>query len=144
MASQSPLAAITTIIALIGVTPYIALQLQSITLSFQSFRNQIKGQWMARYYHIICRDRIGSLYRYVWHACNLNASERHEGVVTAIALEAVVKLIALVTVGISVCFWIIDDPALVSKDEVLSQLESNTIFFKPLGHAYLLICFCDF
>ena len=47
---------------------------------------------------------------------------------TAIALEAVVKLIALVTVGISVCFWIIDDPALFVKDEVLSQLESNTIF----------------
>ena len=121
------LAAITTIIALIGVTPYIALQLQSITLSFSVFSQPDQGSGWQDITTLSVAIGL-AVFIAMFGTRNLNASERHEGVVTAIALEAVVKLIALVTVGISVCFWIIDDPALFLKDEVLSQLESNTIF----------------
>ncbi|MEM6374268.1 MAG: sodium:solute symporter, partial [Pseudomonadota bacterium] len=86
------LAIVVTIMAVIGVTPYIALQLQSVTLSLSIFSapgtdgdvNQIVAAfWVA----------VGlAVFTVVFGTRNLNANERHDGVVIAIAVEAVVKL----------------------------------------------------
>ena len=96
------LAAGVTILACLAITPYIALQLQSITLSFQAFAasdaqagaaNQSTALWVA----------IGlAVFAILFGTRNLNANERHHGVVMAIAVEAVVKLVALLAVGIFV------------------------------------------
>ena len=140
------LAAITTIIALIGVTPYIALQLQSLTLSFSVFA-QTEDAAAATGWQDITTLSIAlglAVFIAMFGTRNLNASERHEGVVTAIALEAVVKLIALVTVGIAVCFWIIDDPTPILTDDVLSRLETNTIFSSRWATLICLSAFAIF
>ena len=101
---SNTLAVFATLVAVIGTTPYIALQLQSVTLSFSSFagveatvppfgdRNAM-AFWVAgglAFFTILFGTR------------NLDANERHHGVVMAIALEAVVKLVALIAVGIFV------------------------------------------
>ncbi|MCR9127105.1 MAG: ATP-binding protein [Rhodobacteraceae bacterium] len=101
---SNALAACVTILAVIGVTPYIALQLQSITLSFSIFAAVEPGQNGL--------DNPGTsafvvavglaVFAILFGTRNLDANERHHGVVTAIALEAVVKLIALLAVGIFV------------------------------------------
>ncbi|MGY3437349.1 MULTISPECIES: ATP-binding protein [unclassified Marinovum] len=94
-----------TILAVVGTTPYIALQLQSVTLSFASFADAV-GQpgagdgartstalWVA----------VGlALFTVLFGTRNLDANERHHGVVMAIAVEAVVKLMAALAVGIFV------------------------------------------
>ncbi|WP_299283180.1 ATP-binding protein [uncultured Tateyamaria sp.] len=100
------LAIVVTIMAVIGVTPYIALQLQSVTLSLSIFSepggdaplNQlIAGFWVA----------FGlAIFTVLFGTRNLNANERHDGVVIAIAVEAVVKLIALLAVGIFVVWGV--------------------------------------
>ncbi|MGC6531105.1 MAG: ATP-binding protein [Candidatus Puniceispirillaceae bacterium] len=140
------LAAIATLIALIGVTPYIALQLQSLTLSFSVFAQTDQASTGAGWQDITTLSiAIGlAIFIALFGTRNLNASERHEGVVTAIALEAVVKLIALVTVGIAVCFWIIDDPTPILSDAVLSQLESNSIFSSRWATLICLSAFAIF
>lgn len=140
------LAAITTIIAVIGVTPYIALQLQSLTLSFSVFA-QTEDAAAATGWQDITTLSIAlglAVFIAMFGTRNLNASERHEGVVTAIALEAVVKLVALVTVGIAVCFWIIDDPTMILTDDVLSRLETNTIFSSRWATLICLSAFAIF
>jgi Na+/proline symporter/signal transduction histidine kinase len=101
------LAVMVTIMAVLGTTPYIALQLQSVTLSFAAFAQsgQAAGQaaplgdsrstalWVA----------VGlALFTVLFGTRNLDANERHNGVVMAIALEAVVKLFALLAVGVFV------------------------------------------
>ncbi|CUH67015.1 Sensor protein kinase WalK [Thalassovita gelatinovora] len=102
---KSPLLAVfVTLIAVIGTTPYIALQLQSVTLSFASFAkvdpqamqfadSEATALWVA-----------GGLavFTILFGTRNLDANERHHGVVMAIAVEAVVKLCALVAVGVFV------------------------------------------
>ena len=100
------LAIVVTVMAVIGVTPYIALQLQSVTLSLSIFSgpeaegslNQASvGFWVA----------FGlALFTVLFGTRNLNANERHNGVVIAIAVEAIVKLVALLSVGVFVVWGI--------------------------------------
>ena len=101
---SNALAVFVTVLAVIGTTPYIALQLQSVTLSFATFAandatltelpdQQATAFWVA----------LGlASFTILFGTRNLDANERHHGVVMAIALEAVVKLVALLAVGIFV------------------------------------------
>ena len=124
------LAALITVIALFGTTPYIALQLQSLTLSFSVFKpytpsvDAQAGQDLTAF---IVALGLG-IFIALFGTRNLNASERHEGVVTAIALEAIVKLVALVTVGVAVMLWIADDTTGMITAQLTSQLDKNTLF----------------
>ncbi|MEM9581881.1 MAG: ATP-binding protein [Pseudomonadota bacterium] len=104
---SSALAVLVTCLAVSGTTPYIALQLQSVTLSFAAFvpANPDGGTpdvnstalWVA----------IGlAIFTILFGTRNLDTNERHHGVVTAIAVEAVVKLIALIAVGIFVVWGV--------------------------------------
>ncbi|SLN43158.1 Sensor protein kinase WalK [Roseivivax jejudonensis] len=103
---SNTLAVLVTLLAVAGTTPYIALQLQSVTLSFAVFAAADPGAapdsvrpdtatafWVA----------VGlGLFTVIFGTRNLDANERHHGVVMAIAVEAVVKLVALLSVGIFV------------------------------------------
>ncbi len=102
---SSSLAAVITIIAIIGTTPYIALQLQSLTLSFSVFTEPIGENTKATETLIALIIAIGlAIFTTIFGTRNITVSERHEGVVTAIALEAIVKMVALVAVGIAVVY----------------------------------------
>lgn len=98
-----------TILAVISLTPYIALQLQSITLSFSIFAQPEggapAGNFMSSAFWVACGLAIFAI---LFGTRNLDANERHHGVVTAVALEAVVKLIALLAVGIFVVWGLAD------------------------------------
>lgn len=87
-----------TLLAVIGTTPYIALQLQSVTLSVEVFAQQ--GAPEQAEYQTAFWVAIGlSVFTVIFGTRNLDANERHHGVVMAIAVEAIVKLAALVAVG---------------------------------------------
>jgi len=58
---------------------------------------------------------------------NIDANERHHGVVTAIALEAVVKLVALLAVGVFVVWGVAD-----GWGDVLARLDRSPIADWPL------------
>ncbi|MCT4333026.1 ATP-binding protein [Paracoccus sp. YLB-12] len=111
---SNPLAALITLIAVIAATPYIALQLQSVRLSFEVFATDDApdaalngvaggtGLWVAAGL---------ALFTILFGTRNLAADERHHGVVTAIALEALVKLLAFLALGIFVVWGLADGPA---------------------------------
>ena len=107
------LGVIVTVISVVAATPYIALQLQSVTLSFAVFASSAAdggpvpdkaatALWVA----------VGlALFTVLFGTRNLDSNERHLGVVTAIAVEAVVKLVALVAVGVFVVWGLAGGPA---------------------------------
>ncbi len=115
------LGVIVTLLCIAAATPYIALQLQSIALAFAAFtggpaNGPVVGQpdlfafWVA----------VGlALFTILFGTRNLDANEQHPGVVTAIAVEAVVKLLALVAVGVFVVWVLADGPA-----DILSRIEA--------------------
>lgn len=115
------LAAFVTLIAVIAATPYVALQLQSVSLSFEVFATDSLADipmaggggtalWVAGGL---------ALFTILFGTRNLAADERHHGVVTAIALEAIVKLLAFLALGVFVVWGLADGPA-----DMLSRIEA--------------------
>ena len=98
---SSSLAVLVTAIALIATTPYIALQLQSLTRSYQVIAGESESTaaafWIAAGM---------AAFAILFGTRNLDANERHHGVVAAIALEAIVKLVALLAVGLFATYGI--------------------------------------
>jgi Na+/proline symporter/nitrogen-specific signal transduction histidine kinase len=100
---SNALAVVVTAVAVIGATPYIALQLQSVTLSLSVFATPDAGGsefqtgpaafWIA--FGLV-------LFTLLFGTRSHNANERQHGIVIAIAVEAVVKLVALLAVGVFV------------------------------------------
>lgn len=91
------LAVLVTVIAVIASTPYIALQLKAVTTSFEVVSNSggeglniTTGFWVAAGM---------ALFTILFGTRNIDANERHHGVVAAIAFEALVKLVAMLAVG---------------------------------------------
>lgn len=95
------LAAFATVVAVVAATPYIALQLQSMTLSYEA----ITGGGYKQDERIAFWAAVGlGVFTVLFGTRSLDENERHNGVVAAIALEAVVKLTALVAVGLYAVF----------------------------------------
>jgi len=90
-----------TILAVVGTTPYIALQLQSVTQSFGVFA-EASGQVQTSAAQGTTAFWVAAglaFFTILFGTRNLDVNERHDGVVMAIAVEAVVKLFALLAVG---------------------------------------------
>ncbi|GEK50980.1 sensor histidine kinase [Vreelandella venusta] len=113
---STSLGALVALMALICITPYIALQLKAITVSHAVLVNYPntadatlvderfwldKSLWVAL---------VLAVFIILFGTRHLDASERHEGMVAAIALESVVKLIAFMAVGIFVVFVLYEGP----------------------------------
>ena len=117
---KSPgIAALVTLITVIVSMPYIALQLKAVTTSFQVIAHS--GPEPLSGLPIAGPDfRIGfwvtagmAVFAIVFGTRNIDAKEQHHGVVAAIAVEAVVKLFALVAVGVLVVWGIAGGPAAI-------------------------------
>mgnify|MGYP003631693421 FL=1 len=95
------LGVIVTVISVLAATPYISLQLQSVTLSFGVFASATSDGWAKpdRDVTAVWVTAGLAVFTILFGTRNLDANEQHTGVVTAIAVEAVVKLVALLTVG---------------------------------------------
>jgi len=103
---RSALGGLVTIIAVVGTTPYISLQLKSIATSFRILITSSGGllptQPIEPIFFIDSTLIVAialALFAILFGTRHIDASEHHEGLVAAIAFESVVKLIAFLTVG---------------------------------------------
>jgi hypothetical protein len=106
------LGGLVTVIAVIGIVPYIALQLKAISTSFSI----ILGYPTV----VMPADKHGAplffgdntfyiamllaAFTILFGTRHLDATERHEGLVAAVAFESLVKLLAFIAVGLFVTF----------------------------------------
>ena len=109
------LGGLVTIIAVVGIIPYIALQLKAVSSTVSLFLS---------YPEIVMPNRSPTLpvaadisfyialilaaFTIVFGTRHLDATERHEGMVAAIALESGVKLVAFIAVGVFVTYGLYD------------------------------------
>ncbi len=121
---SNSLAALVTLLAVIGTTPYIALQLQSVAQSFSVFSGSGAAVDRADDFNVTALFVAMGLavFTILFGTRRLDANERHHGVVTAVALEAVVKLVALLAVGIFVVWGLSGGPA-----DVMARIEASEI-----------------
>jgi Na+/proline symporter/signal transduction histidine kinase len=100
-----------TIIAVLGIIPYISLQLKAVSMSYLII-NQYPLIVMPRYFADIPVFHDTALYvalllavfAILFGTRHLDVTERHEGLVAAIAFESLVKLIAFLAVGLFVTY----------------------------------------
>ena len=101
------LAIVVTLVALVGTMPYIALQLKAIVYSFQQLQAEPSlNTWL---FGLIVSLILAS-FTIVFGIRNIDVTERHPGVMLAIAFESLIKLFAFVSVGLFVSFVLFDSP----------------------------------
>ena len=112
------LGAVVTVFAVVGIMPYIALQLKAVSHTFDllTATPESVGYGFTRLIPalpsyvdtaLIVALVLG-IFGVLFGARHLDASERHEGLVAAVALESLVKIVAFVAVGILVTYGIFD------------------------------------
>ncbi|MBA6295394.1 PAS-domain containing protein [Colwellia sp. MB02u-9] len=101
------LAILVTIVALVGTMPYIALQLKAIVYTFQQLQAE---QSLANWHFGLIVSLVLAGFTIVFGVRNIDVTERHPGVMLAIAFESLVKLFAFAAVGIFVTYVLFDSP----------------------------------
>ncbi len=135
------LGAIVTIICLTGILPYIALQLKAISETFHVVTKTSASSFIfydTTTYVAIALALFASYYgtRYV------DASEKRKGIVTAVAMESILKLVFFVIIGVYVTFFVFDGfDDIYQKAKVLEHFqEKNTIGGLPQAINWFLLC----
>ena len=97
------LAGMVTVIAVIGIVPYIALQLKAMAASVDVLLGEAGSDltWLGIDSTFVIAVVL-ALFSILFGTRHLDATERHEGMVAAVAFESVVKLVAFITVGLFV------------------------------------------
>ncbi|SHO43779.1 ATP-binding protein [Desulfopila aestuarii] len=101
------LAALVTVICIVGIAPYVAIQLKSILATFDILtKSTSTGSPSYDVGLIIVGLMI--VFTIIFGARRLDSTERHQGMVVALAVECVVKLVAFLSVGIFVTYFMFD------------------------------------
>ncbi len=137
--SQS-LAVIVTLMALLGTMPYIALQLKAITSTFTLITSAAPPDSLSESILTIwIREHIGPivsllmiLFTIILGVRRLDPTERHEGMVAALAAECLVKLVAFLVAGVFVTYFMFSGFSDISH-QVTATLDSIGPRFSPLG-----------
>jgi Na+/proline symporter/nitrogen-specific signal transduction histidine kinase len=110
------LAALVTLIAVVGIVPYVALQLKAIATGYSLLTsghaapggNVVGAAWWHDSTLYMALVLAG--FTIAFGTRHLDTTERHEGMVAAIAVESVVKLLAFVAVGAFVTWGLFAGP----------------------------------
>ena len=107
------LGGLVTVIAVLGLVPYIALQLKAISVTFGVLSGAGPGQGSTASVPVLADTALYAAlllaaFTIVFGTRHLDATERHEGMVAAIAFESLVKLLAFLLVGAWVTYGLFD------------------------------------
>jgi Na+/proline symporter/nitrogen-specific signal transduction histidine kinase len=104
------LGGLVTVFCVIGIIPYISIQLKAISTSFQllvTHNTALTADAGSQAYFTDTAFYIAiglAVFTILFGTRTLDATERHEGLVAAIAFESVVKLVAFLAVGLFVTY----------------------------------------
>jgi Na+/proline symporter/nitrogen-specific signal transduction histidine kinase len=105
------LGGLVTVIAVVGIVPYIALQLKAVSNSFVILLQYPEVVMPAKVRAVeLFQDTalyvalLLAAFAILFGTRHLDATERHEGMVAAIAFESLVKLLAFLALGVFVTF----------------------------------------
>ena len=113
---KSPLlAGLVTLITVVGIVPYIALQLKAVSSGYALLTRPSDAPltralpWWLDGTLYVALALAG--FTMIFGTRHLDSAERHEGMVAAMAFESVVKLVAFLAVGVFVTWGLFDGMA---------------------------------
>lgn len=131
---------VVTLFMLIGILPYISLQIRAVTESIQVLSRQVPPVILALVFCLMI-----TVFAILFGARHLSPREKHHGLVVAIAFESAIKLLALLVAGVFVITQVFDSPA--AMGEWIATNESAVAdLYTPaqsgLWSTLLLLAFC--
>ncbi|GMV00421.1 MAG: sensor histidine kinase [Burkholderiaceae bacterium] len=123
------LGALVTVITVVGIVPYIALQLKAISAGYAMLTvapaQDTTGPAPWWFDGTLYVALALAAFTIVFGTRHLDTSERHEGMVAAIAFESLVKLLAFVSVGVFVTWGLFDGMADIwARAQALPELRA--------------------
>ncbi|HEX9020951.1 MAG TPA: ATP-binding protein [Nitrospirota bacterium] len=94
------LSILVTIVAVVGITPYLGLQIKAVMTTFSLLSGRPEGSHAAGWFI----SALLGIFAVIFGARRLDASERHGGLVFAVAFESAIKLLAFLLVGFFVTY----------------------------------------
>ncbi|MCC5864216.1 MAG: histidine kinase [Wenzhouxiangella sp.] len=140
---KSPLiAGLVTLITVVGIIPYIALQLKAISAGYGLLTTGDNGagadapmHWWQDSTLYIALVLAGFII--LFGTRHLDMTERHEGMVAAIAFESIVKLVAFLAVGLFVTYWLFDGFTDLFSRAMADEALAGLLSFNHGGSAYV-------
>ena len=97
------LAALVSILAIIGLAPYIVLQLRAIDGAFEVLTGEASSSGNG-----LIVTLLMALLTIMFGARRVDPTERHQGIIAVLAAESLIKLFAFIAVGIFVTYGLFD------------------------------------
>ncbi|MDM9626334.1 PAS-domain containing protein [Rhizobium sp. S152] len=128
-------ATLVALISLVGAIPYIALQLKSVSSAVTAMLNPSDyGIGSGNLYFLdlpLIVTLVLACFAIMFGTRHTDATEHQDGLILAVAMESVVKLIAFLTVGICVVWLLFDGPShlwqtAMENERVLAALHYQT------------------
>lgn len=137
------LGVIVTILCLLGIIPYISIQLKAITSSFQILSGgttAVKSYfWVDQSFYIALALIVFAI---LFGTRKLEANERHEGLVAAIAFESLVKLFAFSVIGVFVTFGLFNGFGdIVARASAVPELRKVFVLSESQTESWFWHCF---
>lgn len=138
-----------TVISLAGSIPYIALQLKAVSNSVTVMVNPLDyGIGTGNLYFLdlaLVVTLTLACFAMVFGTRHTDATEHQDGLILAISMESVVKLLAFLTLGITVVFFLFEGPvdlwrAATQSPQVMAALSHET----PISRWILLTALSGF
>ncbi|WP_010607742.1 PAS domain-containing hybrid sensor histidine kinase/response regulator [Pseudoalteromonas maricaloris] len=128
--NSSSLSGLISLISVIAVVPYIALQLNATSASIGMLTSDTQRVsvtfWQDSTFYITL---LLALFAILFGTRRLRPSEHNPGLMTAIAFESLVKLLAFITVGVYVCFVLFESPTHLfnqaAQQGITKQIEAS-------------------
>ncbi len=136
------LAATIALVALVGTTPYLALQIKAIVYSIELLAPLAFSQGETALLVV----GVLAAFTMLFGVRSVDVTERHPGLMLAVAFESVVKVAAFLLLGLFVVFVLYDSPQALWQAARQAQLPEHRLQFPPLSQmlASLLIVMAAF
>ena len=131
---------VVTLFMLVGILPYISLQIKAVTESIQILSREAPPDLLALIFCLAI-----TVFAILFGARHLTPREKHDGLVVAIAFESAIKLIALLIAGLFVVTQVFESPMAMTQwakeqPQMLQALHAPSA--TGLWSTLLLLAFC--
>jgi PAS domain S-box-containing protein len=140
------LAVLVTAVAVVGVVPYIALQLKAIAMGFDLLTTDLNQPFaLLDGPAPIGRDPalavawLLALFAMLFGTRQLDATEHHPGLMLGIAFESLVKLFAFLAVGVFVTWFAFDGPEALAALALDHEQVIETFAIDGIGSSFVTI-----
>ncbi|HRP35619.1 MAG TPA: PAS-domain containing protein, partial [Gammaproteobacteria bacterium] len=135
------IAALASVMALVTVLPYIALQLKAVAGSYSLITGGAGMDTVPR----ISADTgllaagLLAVFTILFGTRQVDSTESHRGMVLAVAFESAVKLVAFLAVGLWVLYGLFDGPGALLEASRANETVTALYASATIGHSFLVL-----